>query len=72
MYKKIIKTLLLALFLVSSFYSMETFGAAVTIPDAKEIRDVSIGDSVVVGQDPIYAINEIGFSILTTLKLALQ
>jgi len=49
-------------------------GAAVDIPDAKEITDVSIWDSTgaSISGDPIYAINEIGFSILTTLKLALQ
>ena len=77
MLKKIIKLSIFALLFYTAFHAIDVVTAGVTLPekvDLTDITDVSIGgkNGVVTSGDPIYAINDIGFNILTTLKLVLQ
>jgi len=73
MFKTIIKLLLICTLFAGAFSSVAAFDGAVDLSkiDTEHITDVSI-KNFGAGEDPVYAINSIGFSILTTAKLILQ
>jgi len=71
MWKYIIKILLvLSLFCIATF-SIDVFAESFEIPWTTEITDVSIEYNGT-GGDPVSSIEQIGFQILTTLKLIIQ
>ena len=72
MLKNTKKILVILAIFAGLFYAIEASAGAVEIPWAKEIVDVSISSVGWAWEDPVYAINQIGFSILTTAKLMLQ
>lgn len=66
--KKIL--LVLALITFAICFVSPSFAAVVNIPGASEIQDVSINYTG--GWDAVYALNQTGFSILTTIKTILM
>ena len=71
--KKILVSLVI---LAGLFYAAEVFAGAVDLDiawvDTSAITNVSISGIGWGWEDPVYAINQIGFSLLTTAKLILQ